>query len=87
MHDTRAIAAIFALTGFVVCIFAGLGGGGDAATTLARALVVLAVCFAIGLFGASAVRRAVVEHTEEYRSGNPIPPVVSAPAAGAEKID
>lgn len=75
MDEAKSIAAIFGLTGFAVAVVSGLASGGDASTTLSRALIALPICFAVGLLAGWAIRAAVTEHVGDYRNGNPIPSV------------
>ncbi len=75
MIQPKSIAAIFALTGFVVAAIAGLAGGCDAATALARALIAMPICFVVGLLAGWSVHHAIVEHVNAYRTENPIRPV------------
>lgn len=90
MDEAKSIAAIFGLTGFAVAVVSGLASGGDASTTLSRALIVLPICFAVGLLAGWAIRAAVMEHVGDYRDVNPIPSVedkasVVASVMGSEK--
>lgn len=85
MDDARPIAAIFALTGFAVAVLSGLTTGGDASTTLTRALIVLPICFAIGLVAGYAIRAIAQEHMTDYQAGKPISGAKAIGAAQAER--
>ena len=45
----RAVAACFALIAFSVAVLAGLAAGNDAMTVLLRSLVIMVVCYPLGL--------------------------------------
>jgi hypothetical protein len=85
---SKIIATGLALLGFAVAIVAGLlaghptltlfeaqtgpvtmGGGG---ATLARAMICMGGCYAVGLVLAEIARRAIDENVEAYRQLNPL---------------
>lgn len=87
MEDAKPIAALFALTAFAVAVLAGMSGAGDVPTTLTRALIVMPVCFAVGLVAGYAIRVVARDHVEEYTSGRPIPSVLDRAQVTASVVN
>jgi hypothetical protein len=62
MNIARAIAGIFALTGFSVSCLASMRGGASASHALWNALLVLVFCYCIGHCAGWIVRKTISEH-------------------------
>lgn len=62
------VASCFALAGFAVAIFAGLGAERSAADVLSAALIALTICYAVGIGAARVAAVAVREHVALARA-------------------
>ena len=67
------IAAAFALSGFTVSLFAGLSSGNSASEILFRSIIVLLVCYPLGLAAGWICQYVVQRHIEEHEAANPLP--------------
>lgn len=71
------ISAIVGLAGFVVAVVAGLAADNTASEVLARALVAMFVCNAVGSVVGSIANRTGAQHVEQYKKDTPIPSIIS----------
>jgi len=69
----RAIAGVFALAGFIVAVAAGLDTGNSAAAILARALLAMVVCFAVGVFAGMLCEHVLAKDAEMFAATKPVP--------------
>lgn len=69
----RAIAGVFALAGFIVAVAAGLDTGNSAAAILARALLAMVVCFAVGVFAGMLCEHVLAKDAEMFAASKPVP--------------
>ncbi len=74
---SRAVAGCFALAAFAVAVVAGLAGGNGATAILLRALVVMAVCYPVGLLAGLVCQFVVDQHGRQQAE--------DAAAAASEK--
>lgn len=68
----RITAGCFALAGFAVAVFASLGVGATAETTLLRAIIALVVCYAVGTIVGMVAERCILEGVDNFIARNPI---------------
>lgn len=84
---TKVIAASLGLSAFAVAVIAGLAADNPAGTILARALVSMAVCHAVGWGIGAAAERAAQEAVRAYEAaaGAGAGAVGVGPGAGAPR--
>lgn len=82
--EARVIAAVVALSAFVIAVVAGLGARLPADVILFRALLSMAACQALGMALGAMVAHVRAEHAARYVKENPIPSV--APVTVGEEI-
>lgn len=80
----KAIAGVFALTGFAVAIIAGLAAGNTASRVLFVAIIALLVCHIVAVLAGAVLERTVREHLEQ--SFPPSKPSKSASPAIAGSV-
>lgn len=71
--EAKVMTAAFALTGFSVALFSGLGAGNDGTVVLIRAVVCIVVCQMVGALAAHIAKQTINAHLERYRNSIPIP--------------
>lgn len=69
---TKLFASVLALTAFSVAVVTGLSSGADGALTLKRAMISMAVCYAVGAVLGMVAGRAIREYLHGYVVANPL---------------
>jgi len=82
---TKVIAASLGLSAFAVAVIAGLAADNPAGTILARALVCMAVCHALGWGIGAAAERAAQEAVRAYEASGGGAGTVGGASAGAPR--
>jgi len=67
----RITAGCFALSGFAVAVFASLGVGTTAETTLLRGIIALVACYTVGTLVGTVAERCIRDGLEEFVAKNP----------------
>ena len=62
---SRAVAGCFALAAFAVAVVAGLAGGNGATAILLRALIVMVICYPVGLLAGLVCQYVVDQHVRQ----------------------
>ncbi len=68
-----AIAACYALTAFAVAVVSGIAAGRDAHAVLETALLILVICYVVGVAAAHVANVAVRERLRQLRELEPVP--------------
>ncbi|RMH13426.1 MAG: hypothetical protein D6695_04025 [Planctomycetota bacterium] len=68
----KIVAASLGLCGFVVSVISGLAVENMGTSILSRALVVMLVCYWVGMILGTAGRRCIEEFLENYRKQRPV---------------
>lgn len=68
----RITAGCFALSGFAVAVFASLGVGATAETTLLRGIIAMVACYTVGTIVGMVAERCILESVENFIARNPI---------------
>jgi len=61
------------MTSFVVTAVANVVVANSMSTVLIRAILVMMICYIVGLLVGAVAERTIAEHIEQYKEQNPIP--------------
>ncbi|MFG0251729.1 MAG: hypothetical protein ACF8NJ_02510 [Phycisphaerales bacterium JB038] len=75
---SRVIAGACGMAAFAVAVISGLWVDNPVASILSRALLSLALCYALGMLVGTICEHAVREHMVRYKAERPVPEADSA---------
>jgi len=70
---TKTISAVMGLTAFALAVIAGWAAHNPLSTILTRAIIAMAVCYAVGQILGWAATKLAREYMADFRARNPVP--------------
>ena len=81
----KTISAVMGLTAFALAVIAGWAAQNPLATILTRAIIAMAICYAVGQILGWVATKVAREYMASYRAQNPIPQ--ASPPSDATESD
>lgn len=85
-QQIRLISYAFGMAGFTVALVAGVIANNPATTILIHGIAAMIACRFVGMFAGEVLSHVVGEHMDHYRSGHPIPVLLTSAPASDEPI-
>jgi hypothetical protein len=82
-----SMAGCFALSGFAIAIVSGLLTSNSASSILSDALLVLVVCYVVGLVVGHGAKAILTEHLRDLAKENPVPRMQQQSTATADILE
>jgi len=71
-NPSKVIAGSLGLTAFAIAVVAGLAAGNPSTEVLTRALVCMAICYALGMVLGAIGEHTMQEHVRQYIAARPV---------------